>query len=149
MATTINLREFYPWYTHDKLVEVTDEVAAELRASKVYERTHERRMRYNKTYLFDEQTEKEASATVHVSDNPERLFAMMDNHCRLCQALNALPEIQGRRVEAHFLLGKSQTEIARDEGVGVNSVNESIMRGLRTMRKYLSESAESCPKNCP
>ena len=37
MATTINLREFYPWYTHDEFVEVSDEVAAELRADKRYE----------------------------------------------------------------------------------------------------------------
>ena len=30
--TTINLKDFYSWYTHDEYIEVSDEVAAELRA---------------------------------------------------------------------------------------------------------------------
>ena len=30
--TTINLKDFYAWYTHDEYIEVSDEVAAELRA---------------------------------------------------------------------------------------------------------------------
>ena len=29
--TTINLKDFYAWYTHDEYIEVSDEVAAELR----------------------------------------------------------------------------------------------------------------------
>lgn len=32
--TTINLREFYPWYIQDEFIEVSDEVAAELRAGR-------------------------------------------------------------------------------------------------------------------
>ena len=40
MATTINLRDYYPWYTHDEFIEVSDEVAAELRADKMYEKHH-------------------------------------------------------------------------------------------------------------
>ena len=146
--TTINLKNYYPWYTQDEFIEVSDEVAAELRADKRYEKTHERRMRYNKTYLFDEQTEKEASALVSYNDSPERLFDMMENHCRLCRALNSLPEIQGRRVEAHYLLGMSQTEIAEAEGVTQHSVSESISRGLRAMKIFLEKNQNS-PIICP
>ena len=40
----INLKEFYPWYTHDEYIEVSDEVAAELRADKLYEAAHQRRI---------------------------------------------------------------------------------------------------------
>ena len=29
--TTINLKDFYSWHTHDEYIEVSDEVAAELR----------------------------------------------------------------------------------------------------------------------
>ena len=29
--TTINLKDFYAWYTHDEYIEVSDEVAAELK----------------------------------------------------------------------------------------------------------------------
>ena len=35
--TTINLKDFYSWYTHDEYIEVSDEVAAELRADKLYD----------------------------------------------------------------------------------------------------------------
>ena len=35
--TTINLKDFYSWYIHDEYIEVSDEVAAELRADKLYE----------------------------------------------------------------------------------------------------------------
>ena len=44
----INLKEFYPWYTHDEYIEVSDEVAAELRADKLYEAAHQRRIVRNK-----------------------------------------------------------------------------------------------------
>ena len=149
MAEIINLREFYPTaYTHDEFVEVSDEVAAELIADKRYERTHQRRMRYNKTYLLDEQTENEASASTNSTDNPEALFAMMERYCGLCRALNSLPEIQGRRVDARYLLGKSVQEIAAAEGVSESSVKESLDRGLRAMKKAFQNNSESCPANC-
>jgi len=74
---------------------------------------------------------------------------MMDRHCRLCRALNSLPKNQGRRIDDHYLQGKSQTEIAKSECVGVNSVNESIKRGLRTMKKNFSNNFENSPNICP
>ena len=136
MATTINLRDFYPWYTHDEFVEVSDEVAAELRADRRYEKNHERSMRRNKVLSLDAQDGTDtAAAMVCHSDNPERIFSMMENHCRLCRALNSLPELQGRRVEARYLLGKSIQEIAVADGVSESSVKECIDRGLKAMRK--------------
>jgi RNA polymerase sigma-70 factor (ECF subfamily) len=145
---TINLRDFYPWYTQDEFVEVSDEVAAELCADKRYHKTHERRMRYNKTYLFDAETETDAAAIAHTTDNPEALVLRIEQHCRLCRALNTLPEMQGRRVEAHFLFGKSRKEIAEAEGVSESAVNQSIDRGLRAMKTFLRESENGLVK-CP
>ena len=46
--TTINLREFFYWYRCDEFIEVSDEVARELRADKAYEINHWRRMKRNK-----------------------------------------------------------------------------------------------------
>ena len=52
--TTINLKEFFYWYKTDEYIEVTDEVAEELRADKRYEVTHHRRMKRNKAnYSLD------------------------------------------------------------------------------------------------
>ena len=52
--TTINLRDYYPWYTQDEYIEVSDEVAAELRADKLYEGAHQRKVVRNKAqYSLD------------------------------------------------------------------------------------------------
>ena len=48
--TTINLKDFYYWYLTDELVEVPDEVAEELMASKRREAAHAERVRYNKAW---------------------------------------------------------------------------------------------------
>ena len=145
----INLRSFYPWYTHDEFAEIPDEVVAELFADKRYDKAHDRRMRRNKVYSLDaEDGTEEAAAIACNSNNPENIFATMETHCRLCYALNALPEIQGRRVEAHFLLGMNRKEIAEAEGVSESAVSESISRGLRAMKKYFSRNFKNCLVKC-
>jgi RNA polymerase sigma-70 factor (ECF subfamily) len=139
MLITINLREFYPFYTHDVFIEVTVEVAEELKAEKRYHQAHDRRMRRNKGHSFDVDADFEAAALVSNSNNPEVIFfAMMDRQCNLCSALRSLPETQRRRVEAHYLEGISQTEIGRKEGVTQHSVSASIKRGLKEMKKNLN-----------
>ena len=136
--TTINLRNFYSWYTQDEFVEVPDEVAAAMLADKRYEKAHERQMyRYKAHYTLDAENGIETSAVVHSTNEPEAIFALMERHCNLCCALNSLPEIQGRRIEAHFILGISQQEIAEKEGVTKGAVSISITRGLVAMKKYL------------
>lgn len=138
--TTINLRDFYPWYTRDEFVDVPDIIAAELLAGRRYERAYERRITYNNAhYSLDAEDGIEASAAACYILSPETALDMIEQHCRLCRALNSLPEIQGRRIEAHYLSGKSQREIAEAEGVAKSSVSESIKKGLAAMRKYLKE----------
>jgi len=52
--TTINLRDFYPWYTWDEFIDVSDAVAEELFADKRYHKAHRRRVYYNKAqYSLD------------------------------------------------------------------------------------------------
>lgn len=51
---TINLRDFYPWYAHDELVEVPEAVAEELLADKRYHKANRRRVYRNKAqYSLD------------------------------------------------------------------------------------------------
>ena len=136
MATTINLRDHYPWYTHDEYIEVSDEVAAELQADIRYEKAFQRRTFYNKGHFsLDVEDGIEASAITYHSDNPEAVLDMMETHCRLCQALNSLPENQGCRIDARYLQGMSILEIASAEGVSESAVKQSIIRGLKAMRK--------------
>ena len=139
----INLRDFYPFYNQDCFVEVSDEVAAALDEAERLERNYLRRMFYNNAhYSLDAEDGIEASAVSVIGGyiiTPETAMCMMESHCRLCRALNSLPEIQGRRIEAHYLLGISQRDIAEAEGVTKGSVNESIKKGLAAMRKFLKE----------
>ena len=59
----------------------------------------------------------------------------LEGYLRLWNALNSLPEIQGRRIDAHIILGKSIKEIAEAEGVHEESIRQSIKRGLERMKK--------------
>jgi len=145
MSITINLRDYYPHYTHDEFVEVSEEVAAELRNDRKYHKVHDRRMKRNKAYSFDVDADMETAAMACSSNNPEVIFEMIELQCNLCRALNSLPEIQGRRVDARYLQGKSIQEIAIAEGVSESSVKESIARGLSAMKNNF----QSCPAICP
>ena len=136
----INLRDYYSFYTQDNLLEVSDEVAQAMAEAERLERNYISRMYYHKAqYSLDAGDGIEASAVECRNLSPEVVLDLMERHCRLCRALNELPEIQGRRVEAHYLLGQSQKEIAEAEGVAKSSVSESIKKGLAAMRKYLEE----------
>lgn len=132
---TINLRNFYPFYTHDFFIEVSDEVAEELRSNIRYECNYQRKLtRHKAQYSLDCDDGIEFSACLH-EPTPEELLERKERFFRLWNALNSLPEIQGRRIDAHIILGKSIKEIAKAEGVHEESVRQSIKRGLEHMKK--------------
>ena len=134
--TIINLKEFFYWYKTDEYIEVTDEVAEELRADKRYEVTHHRRMKRNKAnYSLDADDGIEYVAC-EFEPSPEMALDLMEQYRRLCCALNHLPPVQGQRIDAHYLLGWSIREIALAENVSCRAVQISIDRGLRAMRKF-------------
>lgn len=137
--TIINLRDFYPWYIEDQFIEVSDEVAAELRANRLYEAAHQRRVTRNQArYSLDCDDGIEYSACLS-EPTPQALLERMERFCVLWNALNTLTETQGRRVEACVILGKSYREVALKEGVSKTSVQESVQSGLSNMRKYLKK----------
>ncbi len=135
----INLKDFYPWYTRDEYIELSDEVAEELTASRRREAAHTERVRYNKAYYsLDCDDGIEYSACLH-APSPQELLDRKELFFRLWNALNSLPEIQGRRVDAYLILGKSYRQIAREEGVDKSAVRHSVESGLKQMKKYLQE----------
>ena len=90
--TTINLKDFYSWYTHDEYIEVSDEVAAELRADKLYEAAYQRRVIRNKAqYSLDCDDGIEYSACL-AEPTPQELLERMERFCDLWNALNTLPK---------------------------------------------------------
>ena len=137
--TTINLKDYYFWYTADEYIEVSDEVAAELRADKLYEAAYQRRMIRNKAqYSLDCDDGIEYSACLS-EPTPQELLERMERFYYLWNALNMLPETQGRRVDAHVILGKSYREIALEENVDKSAVRKSVEAGLQNMRNFLRE----------
>ena len=137
--TTINLKDYYPWYLTNEYIEVTDEVAEALMASKRAEAAHAERVRYNRAYYsLDCDDGIEYSACVH-EPSPQELLDRKEMFFRLWNALNSLPEIQGRRVDAHLILGKSYRQIAHEEGVDKSAVRCSVESGIKRMKKYLRE----------
>jgi len=134
---TINLRDFYPWYTSDEFVEVSDEIADELLADKRYQKAHRRRVYRNKAQYSLDAGDGIENEACYINLSPHEIHERQIMRCRLCRALNSLPEMQGRRVDAHYILGMSKTDIARAEGVRESSVRDAIKRGLRDMKKYL------------
>lgn len=135
--TTINLKSFYPWYIHDEYIEVPDEVAEELKADKRYEAAYRRRVVRNKAqYSLDCDDGIEYSACVH-EPSPEDVILHEERFEMLCRALNSLPEVQGRRVDACVILGLSYCDVADIDGVDKSSVRHSVLCGLENMRKIL------------
>ena len=135
--TTINLKDFYSWYTRDEYIEVSDEVAAELKADKLYEAAYQRRTTRNKAqYSLDCDDGIEYSACLH-EPTPQELLDRMELFVHLWNALNSLPEVQGVRVEAHLILGKSYRQIAREQGVDKSAVRHSVKSGK--LRRYAEQ----------
>ena len=135
--TTINLKKYYPWYKHDEYIDVPDEVAAELEADKQYEASYQRQLYRNKAhYSLDCDDGIEYFACL-ADPTPQELIERIELFYYLWNALNSLPEIQGRRVEACVIFGLTYREQATVESVGKSSVQESVQRGLDAMKKYL------------
>lgn len=136
----INLRDVYPFYHFDLLVEVSEDVVEAMSAATRREASSRRRMyRYKAQYSLDRGDGIEHSA-VRVAPSPAELYEEKEEIEALYAALASLPEKQGRRVYAHYILGISKAELARAEGVSLNVICVAITRGLESMKKYLENS---------
>lgn len=137
----INLRDLYPHtYKTDTYVEVSDDVLEAIKAHDRAEAARERKMyRYKAHYSLDRGDGIEHDALCQ-APTPEEIILEQTIREKLYTAVMELPEKQAKRIYAHFYLGMSKAEIARQEGVAENAVRESINRGLKylafQMEKY-------------
>ena len=132
----INLRDYYPFYTQDVIVEVPDEVADLLRELKLADAAF--------SLDYDVNVERDALVVVLT---PADILEQKEENDRLYQAIASLPEKQRNRITSHFLLGMSISEIAKSEGSGASSVHEGIQRGLRRLKKILKKMESDPEKN--
>lgn len=71
--------------------------------------------------------------------NADNTQEMEERLHELNAAMGELSATARRRIQAHHLMGLSKTEIARMEGVSVMAVEECISRGLKKLKKILSD----------
>lgn len=133
----INLRDFYPFYNTDLFVEIPDEVEAALLEAERLERNYIRRRFYNKAHYSLDAGDGIENDILFVSLTPCELYEHKMTAEQLQSAMASLPDKQGKRIYAHYILGISKSDIARAEGVDEKAVRVSIERGLRNMEKLL------------
>jgi hypothetical protein len=137
--TTINLREYYPFYHHDEFVEVNDDLADEMQQWERNERAFQRRRYWHHAHFSlncDDDIEK---TTLTKAEMPEERYERKIVYQNLQAALLCLSDKQIRRIYSHYILGLSKAEIARSDKVGKVTVGESITLGLRQLEVLLGD----------
>lgn len=137
----INLRDYYPFYTHDVIVEVPDEVFDLLREYTLLEEAYRiRTYRYKAFYSLDCEGKIERDIALA---QPSLFEIIEQRHMTelLYQGLATLTEKQRQRIYAHFFLGMNNADIARLEGCDITSVRDGIERGLRQLEKFFEKNS--------
>lgn len=133
----INLRDFYPFYSADVFVDVSDEVADALLEAQRVERNYIRRMFWNKAQFSLDANDGIEHGAIFISLTPCEFYERKVTLEQLHAAIASLPDKQAKRIYAHYILGMSEANIAKAEGVTKSSICESIGHGLRNMEIYL------------
>lgn len=135
----INLKDFYPFYKDDCIIEVPQKVAEQMHAFKREEQSTIRKMRrYRANYSLNSSSSIEGHI-LFVTDSPAEIYEQKKHRKELYAAISSLPDKQAKRIYAHFLLGMSFTEIASTEGVSWQAIEHSISRGLESLEKNLKK----------
>ena len=135
--TIINLRDYYPFYTSDCFIEVTDDVAEIFKEFDRKEAAYRLRTYRHKAYYSLDRDDGIEHEALFVALSPCELYERKVTMQELHAAIASLPDKQAKRIYAHFILGMSKTDIARAEGVSKMAVCYSIERALKSMETFL------------
>ena len=150
----INLRDYYPFYTSDCFMEVSDEVAEMFKEFERKEAAYRLRTYRHKAYYSLDRDDGLEHEAVFVALSPHELYERKVTMQELYTAIASLPDKQAKRIYAHFILGMkwakirfahfilgmTKQDIARAEGVHEKVVRVTIERGLRHLEKILKKS---------
>ena len=140
----INLRDYYPFYTSDCFMEVSDEVAEMFKEFDRKEAAYRLRTYRHKAYYSLDRDDGLEHEAVFVALSPHELYERKVTMQELHAAIASLPDKQAKRIYAHFILGMTKQDIARAEGVHEKVVRVAIERGLRHLEKILKKSKNLC-----
>ena len=135
----INLREYYPFYSTDVFLEVSDEVASILEDDKRRQINYKQYIRDNRAFYSLDTGDGIEASVLHKPEQPDEAMFRRERDELLYAALASLPEKQRQRIYAHVVLQKSKIEIAESENVSSASVGESIRRGIANHKKNLKD----------
>lgn len=136
---TINLRDYYEHIEEDTYMEVTDELLSVFEGYQKAEQKHFRKKyRYKAQYSLDMNDDIENDTLIKMSALTEIYKKNVDEKF-LKEILSSLPEIQAKRIYAHYFMGIRKADIARFEGVSKSAVGQSISRGINRMKKIFKK----------
>ena len=133
----INLRDYYPNYTHDHFIEVEDIIAATLKAFDLLHKSQQKRINRNKAYYSLDRNSGIERDIVVIVLKPSEIYERKLTNQELYAAMNNLSEKQARRIYAHYFLEMSKYAIAKAESVDESSIRKSIETGLKRMIMFL------------
>jgi len=128
----INLRDFYPWYTHDEFIEVTDLVADTIDKMEREEHAYYERRRYHRAFYSLNFGDGIEGSAIH-APTPEAVYEAELERLMLYATLAALPAKQRKRVFQHYILGMGKAEIAHHESVSEKNIRQAIVSGLQNL----------------
>ena len=137
--TTINLRDYYPFYTEDTFIEVSDELAAQFHRFDLDDEAYRIRVYRAKAYFSLDCDDGIEGDAICKPLTPDELLDRELTAQLLYEAMTALPPAQARRVYARIVFKKSSSQIARAEGVDESSVRKTVAKGLAGLKKYLKD----------
>lgn len=133
----INLRDYYPFYTSDCFMEVSEEIADIFKEFDRKEAAYRLRTYRHKAYYSLDRDDGLEHEAVFVALSPHELYERKVTMQELHAAIASLPDKQAKRIYAHFILGMTKRDIALAEGVHEKVVRVAIERGLRNLEKIL------------
>ena len=113
----INLQDYYPFYTSDCFMEVSEEVAEMFKEFDRKEAAYRLRTYRHKAYYSLDRYDGLEHEAVFVALSPHELYERKVTMQELHAAISSLPDKQAKRIYAHFILGMTKQDIARAEGV--------------------------------
>jgi RNA polymerase sigma-70 factor (ECF subfamily) len=133
----INLRDYYPFYKNDFIIEVPDDVAKALHELDRLEDTYQRRSYRHKAHYSLDRNDGIEHDILFVSLSPYEIYERKDTYEQVYAAISSLPNKQAKRIYAYYFLGMSMAAIAKAEGINKSQVTKSIRRALSNMEQYL------------
>ena len=136
----INLRDYYPFYTSDCFMEVSDEVAEMFKEFDRREAAYRLRTYRHKAYYSLDRDDGLEHEAVFVALSPHELYERKVTMQELHAAIASLPDKQAKRIYAHFILGMTKPDIARAEGAhsfSFRALSRASIRFLHSLPLFL------------